>query len=136
LPKDEPVPPEGDVECPPEINGRAREFWDRRAPVLAQMGLLTVADESMLAMLCRTEAELWDAWDDVAKNGMRLLTYTEAGERHLENPAVKMASDAQKRLKALEVEFGMSPSSRTRVKAQPKPVEKTALEKLRDRRNA
>jgi P27 family predicted phage terminase small subunit len=86
--------------------------------------------------MCETEAEYWDARDDVRKNGQRLIGYTEAGQVHRENPCVKIGSDAQKRLKALRVEFGMSPSSRTRVKAAPKPEKKSALEELRDRRKA
>lgn len=132
--ENEPVPPEGDISCPARVKGRAREFWDEHAPYLEQMGLLTVADVPMMAELCQTEAEYWNAVDDVEEHGLRLMTYTEGGTRHMENPCVKIASDAGKRLKSLMVEFGMSPSSRTRVKAAPKPVEKSALEKLRDRR--
>ena len=136
LPPDEPVPPAAELHCPPELKGRARKYWNKRAPVLLEAGLLTVVDTPLLAEMCETEAEYWDARDDVRKNGQRLIGYTEAGQVHRENPCVKIGSDAQKRLKALRVEFGMSPSSRTRVKAAPKPEKKSALEELRDRRKA
>ncbi|MEX0613907.1 MAG: phage terminase small subunit P27 family, partial [Pirellulales bacterium] len=132
--ENEPVPPEGDVSCPERVQGRARGFWDEHAPVLEAMGLLTVADVPMLAELCQTEAEYWNAVDDVAEHGLRLISYTEAGSVWRENPSVRIGSDAGKRLKSLMVEFGMSPSSRTRVKAAPKAKEKSALEKLRERR--
>lgn len=136
---DEPVAPEGEVKCPARLKGRARRFWKEHEPVLMAMGLLTVADVPMLAQLCDTEAEYWDASDDVRKRGVEIerKRYDKNGHEFYvaeDNPSVRIRSDAGKRLARLWVEFGQSPSSRTRVKAAPKPKEKSALEELRERR--
>lgn len=138
LPEGEPEPPEGSVECPETVQGRARVFWKQHEPYLLAMRLLTVADIAMLAILCETEAEYWDARDDVRKRGIEIerKRYGKNGQEFWiseANPSVKIASDAGKRLHRLKLEFGMSPSSRTRVKAAPKKEEKSALEKLRER---
>lgn len=138
---DEPVVPEGDVVMPTYLKGRARKFWHYHAPILTAMGLLTVADVAMLAELCETEAEFWTARDDVRKRGIEIEStrYDRKTDRPYtvteDNPSVKIASDAGKRMKAILVEFGLSPSSRTRVKAQ-KPVEVDPLAELMAQRNA
>jgi P27 family predicted phage terminase small subunit len=141
LPKDEPMPPEGDVKCPSWVKGRARRIWKELAPPLAEMGLLTVLDVPMLADLCVVRAEFIKARADVDKRGIEIeyARYDKKGNEFTvteDNPSVRIASDANKRAKSMEVEFGMSPSSRTRVKAAPKAKEKSALEQLRDRRQA
>lgn len=120
LPKHEPEPVEGEIKCPSTLKGRARTFWKRHEPILKAMGVLTTADVEMMAVLCETEAEFWAARDDVRKNGTRLQVYTEGGSKWVSNPSVTQASDAGKRLKALMVEFGMSPSSRTRIAVKAK----------------
>lgn len=142
LPKDEPVPPEGEIRCPPELKGRARKFWKKHESILTAMGLLTTADIPALANLCDVEAEYWDAADDVRKRGIEIEVTRydrKTGNAFYvteDNPSVRIRSDAGKRLLRLMIEFGMSPSSRTRVKAAPKPEKKSALEELRDRRKA
>lgn len=142
LPTDEPRPPEGDIQCPSWLKGRARRVWKELAPALADAGLLTVLDVPMLADLCVVRAEFMRAVADVEKRGIEVESTKydrKTGAAFYvteDNPSVRIASDANKRAKAMEVEFGMSPSSRTRVKAAPKPEKKSALEELRDRRKA
>jgi P27 family predicted phage terminase small subunit len=136
---DEPIPPSGEVKCPVWLHGRARRVWRELEPVLKAMGVLTVADVAMFAALCETQAEFIDAREDVRKRGIEIerKRYDKQGREFYlveDNPSVRIASDAGKRLKALMVEFGMSPSSRTRVTAQPKPKEKSPLEALMERR--
>lgn len=142
LPENEPVPPEGEIRCPRELKGRARRFWKKHEPILKAMGVLTTADVGMLAELCETENEYWTAREDVRERGIEIEVTRydrKTGAAFYvteDNPSVRIASDAGKRLKALMAEFGMSPSSRTRVKATPKPAAKSALEELRERRKA
>jgi len=136
LPENEPVPPEGAIDCPEWVTERARVFWERHEPVMTAMGVLTTADVDALAVLCETEAEFWDAREDVKTGGARLEVFTESGSKWVANPSVAIASDAFKRAKSMMVEFGLTPSSRTRVKAQPKPEKKSALQELRDRKKA
>jgi P27 family predicted phage terminase small subunit len=126
--RDEPVPPIGDVICPTFLKGRARRFWQRHAPLLSAMRVLTTVDVDALAALCETEAEFWSARDDVRKRGIQIevTRYSKDGAAYEvleDNPSVKIASDAGKRLRMMLVEFGLTPSSRTRLKAT-KPEEK------------
>ena len=126
LPQNEPVPPAGEMLCPAWVQGRAKDIWHELRPVLEGMRVLTLADAAMFAVLCETQAEFIEARLDVRERG------TEVEQRRFDkhgneftvleqNPSVKIASDAGKRVKALMVEFGLSPSSRTRVTATPKP---------------
>ncbi len=139
LPENEPIPPDGDVVMPAYLTGRAVECWDEYEPILTAMQVLTIADVPMLAMLCAIKAEFWIATADVEARGIEIerVRYTKTDQPFYlteDNPSVRIASDASKRAARLEMEFGLSPASRTRVKAIPKQPEKSALEKLRERR--
>lgn len=136
LPMDEPLVPEGEIVCPEYVTGIARDIFDYYVPILAGMNVLTIADVRMLAALAVTEAEFVICTKDIDENGGRLEVFNTEGSKWVSNPSVVQRSDAGKRMKALQVEFGLSPSSRTRVKAAPKPEKKSALEELRDRRKA
>lgn len=129
LPENEPQPPEGEIVPPSTLSPAALEYWKQHEPILLAMGVLTTADVAALAEMCEVEAEFWAARAVVHAEGM-FMTFE--GGRLIEHPAVKVASDAQKRLMRLQVEFGLTPSSRTRVKAQPKEAKKSALEELRE----
>ena len=136
LPIDEPVVPPGAIVCPEYVTGRARDIFLDYQVILEGMNVLTPADVRMLAILAVTEDEFIACTLDIEENGGRLEVFNIEGSKWVSNPSVVQRSDAGKRVKALQVEFGMSPSSRTRVKAAPKPEKKSALEELRDRRKA
>ena len=120
LPTDEPVVPDAPIVCPEHLSPRAKVFWAIHQPILTTMRVLTAADVSALATLCETEAEYWDARADVAQNGTRLEVFDERGSKWLMNPSVNLSSDAFKRLKSMLVEFGMTPSSRSRISVKTK----------------
>jgi P27 family predicted phage terminase small subunit len=90
------------------------------------MRVLTPADVEALAALCEAEAEFWDARADVRKRGIQIdvTRYDrKTGAAFYvteDNPSVRIASDAFKRMKTLLTEFGMTPSSRTRISVAPK----------------
>jgi P27 family predicted phage terminase small subunit len=52
----------------------------------------------------------------------------------MQSPYLTVANRAMQQMKEMLSEFGMSPSSRTRVHAIPPPIEDSALEALRRRR--
>ncbi|OJW11226.1 MAG: hypothetical protein BGO49_11205 [Planctomycetales bacterium 71-10] len=94
---DEPRLPPGDLEPPDCLDddyGYGREHWMELAPMLSAAGLLTEGDRHGLALMCRLYARFrLDPLDDKAiRSYQRLLT-----------------------------EFGLTPSSRSRIKAPPKP---------------
>lgn len=93
LPKNEPIPPDGDV-VRPRMGKRAASVWDRYAPLIGQMGLLTVVDVPAFAMLCSLIAE--SEWKPREMSATRIA-----------------------RMEALFGQFGMTPSSRARLGNMP-----------------
>lgn len=85
------------------------------------MGVLTLADKKALEQLCHAYCEWRDLVKLIEKDGYTYWAPGPNGEEILKsNPAVSMASDAQKRIRAMLVEFGLTPSARTRVKVEEK----------------
>lgn len=119
----EPEAPAGMPACPDWLPARARECWADLGPTLEGMRVVTAADRLALVLLADAYAEWRAARDEVDSEGPTYETETEAGGRMIRShPAVAQASDAARRLRALLVEFGLTPSARSRVKAG-KPAE-------------
>ncbi len=117
----EPKPPRGIPLCPDWLSPIAREHWLALAPKLDELGVLTLVDGHALALLCETYAEYRKARADVVKNGATYWSTSEDGSKMKRaNPNVAIASDAAKRYRGLLAEFGLTPSSRTKVSAVPK----------------
>ena len=100
---DEPTPELGAVP-PPWLpsEGPARAAWDRLAPGLVRAGILTKIDGEALGLACLALEEFLAAREDAA--GWR------------------RADAAWKRYAVILREFGLTPSSRTRVHAVPPPA--------------
>ncbi len=79
--------------------------------------MLTEVDDLALIGLCQSWAEYLEATEQVRKTGM--LVKAPSGYPIL-NPYVVLANQALKRVKAFLTEFGMTPSSRSRVSAAKK----------------
>ena len=78
------------------------------------MRLLTSVDADALAMYCETYAQWVKASGELAKNGM--IVNTENGFPVL-SPYVSIANQCLKTMKGLLTEFGMTPASRSRLRA-------------------
>jgi P27 family predicted phage terminase small subunit len=128
----EPRPPQGLPRIPTHLGGHARAAWLTYAPLLAGMGVLTKADAMALEALCVTYGE-WRRHDAVlAREGE---TYSspvldKRGDPVLDDgvpvpgiirarPEVSLRADADRRLRAWLIEFGLSPSARSKVHAEP-----------------
>lgn len=117
----EPEPTPGPPRMPAWLSSRAKAEWKRIVPELDRLGLLTVVDMAALAAYCQAVAELEQATRTLDKEG-RVCTWPivdkegkKVGDRLKAHPAVAMQRDASQRIKQYLGEFGMSPSSRTRV---------------------
>jgi P27 family predicted phage terminase small subunit len=116
----EPQPQRGIPECPDWLSPLAKEHWIEIAPRLDELGVLTLADGHALALLCETFAEYRKARADVVKHGATYWSTSEDGSKlKRANPNVAIASDAAKRYRGLLAEFGLTPSSRTKVSTAP-----------------
>lgn len=111
--------------CPDYLTGEAAACWKRTAGELYDAGLLTVIDRDALALYCTVFARWREAEAMVAKKGLVVVTNVKrddegnviGGGNYIQNPWLAVANKALEQMCKLEAEFGMTPSSRTRVKA-------------------
>jgi P27 family predicted phage terminase small subunit len=102
--------------CPDFLEGKARQEYFRIGRKLERIGVLTEIDDLALICLCQSWAEFIEATEQARKTGM--LVKSPSGYPIL-NPYVTLANQALKRVKSFLTEFGMTPSSRCRVNADP-----------------
>lgn len=121
---DEPKPEPSEMTAPPGLSPAALKEWDRVKKVLAESGIVSVLDTNALAAYC----EMYAIWASAIKHLQRegMVVSSKRGEP-MRNPYLKIANDAHDRMVKMLTEFGMTPSSRTRVSAtkkQEKPDDK------------
>lgn len=115
-PQDEPRPdPVVDLEPPAWLDVEAQAEWQRVAPMLRRLGVLTESDVAGLLGYCEAWATWKAATQQIRKWGMVLKA--KDGAVPVVSPYVKIAHDALMHMRAFLVEFGMTPSSRARVHA-------------------
>ena len=121
----EPKPPQGDPEMPPDLPKAAAAEWKRIIPELRMLGVLSTIDRAALAAYCHAFARWFQAEREVKRYGITVrepilhLGARTAYVRIKKNPAVTISEGAMKLMKAFLVEFGMTPSSRSRVRIAP-----------------
>lgn len=98
---------------PPEYLGEyGRAEWLRIGPELAAMGLLTEADMPAFEAYCITYQTMVEARLDIEARGLSVQ-----GSRGLvKNPAVTVLASSVSSIRALAAEFGLTPSSRARIR--------------------
>lgn len=89
------------------------EEWERLAPELARLGLLTVIDLSAFEMLCRAYSQ-WRKIDAEIK-GLKSLYFQTPSGYIQQVPQVSLAGRYYKQYKDLATEFGLTPSARGRM---------------------
>ena len=111
---DEPAPPVGVPDCPEFLDEVAREEWDRISVVLSEVGLLTQADRSALAAYCVAYSRWVAAEKQVAKFG----TIVKSPEKNfpMKSPYLTVADQSLETMRKFLVEFGLTPSSRSRIR--------------------
>jgi len=114
LPQGEPKPAPARPECPPQLQGEARQEWERVADELEPLGLLAKVDRAALALYC----DAWGRWVE-ATEALRQygLVIKSPSGYPMQSPYLAIASKAADQMRLLLGEFGMSPASRTRVQA-------------------
>jgi P27 family predicted phage terminase small subunit len=115
LPKHEPTPAAEPPPKPAHLTERAAAAWDRVAPELHRLGLLSVVDGLALELLVCAYDDWREAHIEVAAEGATYETETEHGRIVRAHPQVAIRSDAWRRVKSILAEFGLTPSSRARL---------------------
>ena len=112
--------------CPASLDGVAAECWRRLARELYDAGLLSNIDRDALANYCIAFARHQKAEEMIAKSSEMLKAADEKDSAgnitrvggFYQNPWLSIANKAAETMLKLAAEFGMTPSSRSRVKAE------------------
>ena len=124
----EPQPEAGRPTCPSHLSATARTEWRRIVPELERLGLLTMIDRSALAAYCQAYGR-WVQAEKVLKEKGPLYK-TEKGNV-ITSPMLWVANKAIDQMHRFMVEFGMTPSSRSRISV-PGYLEEDAMSDLLD----
>lgn len=119
--QNEPKPRRERPSAPADMSDRAREAWGYVIGILDRMGVLTEADAMAVELMCEARADWLSARDLIESSGGETYVSknSNTGQALIKaHPAVAMRNDAARRLQSLMAEFGMTPSSRTRVNAR------------------
>ena len=95
-----------------KADDEARREWKRMGKRLHKLGLVTEIDASALAAYCIAWSRWVRAEEELREEGLTITTST---GRLVRNPLLLAASDAMSQMLKLMVEFGMTPSSRSKV---------------------
>lgn len=112
LPKNEPKPRPVPPEMPAHLNGPAKKEWQRVVPILDRLGILSEVDGAALAGYCQCYARWAQCEKRLEKKG---LTFTTPSGYVQQRPEVSMAQKYLQLVKAFCAEFGLTPSSRSRI---------------------
>jgi len=99
--------------------------------MLHEAGILTAVDADALAAYCELHARWVEANEKIREDGLVIKSPSGAP---VQSPYFKISAITFDAMKAMLVEFGMTPSSRARVKStKPKEVENpfAAIDRLR-----
>jgi P27 family predicted phage terminase small subunit len=108
-PKPQPIP----LECPDHLKAEARKEWNWLVPKLVALGVGTEIDRDALVAYCRVYAR----WDRAEKKlDQEGDTVTSPNGYIMPSPYLAIANKALEQMHKFLTEFGMTASSRTRVK--------------------
>lgn len=119
----EPVPPPGDAEPPSHLDERARLVWDQVVPKLTRIGLARSVDGEVLARYCQLIVMWRDSTQFIEKNGRSYPVRADSDNpkkpgkiiRFAAFPEVGLVMRLSRELLAIEREFGLTPSARSRI---------------------
>jgi len=113
--------------CPHHLTAEARKEWHRVVRELYDVGVLTVADRAVLAAYCQCYARWVEAEGMIEAEGS---IQTNPKGYMVKSPWVEIAHQSLTQMRAYMVELGMTPSSRSRVKAVDQKDKPTLAEQL------
>jgi len=117
LNKHEPQPDPAVPECPDWIDDIAKAHWRHIVPQLHAMGVLARIDQDALAAYCKAYARWRNAEEFIQHKGEVYTIKDDNGRvRYVQQwPQVSIAQQMYKTILRLQQEFGLTPSSRSRI---------------------
>ena len=98
--------------CPAYLDEVAKAEWDRLAPILVRMKVLSEADYIALASLCQTFSTMVKAQEQLTKSGILLKTQSGYVQQ---SPLIGIVNSCTEKIVTLCREFGLTPSARSRM---------------------
>ena len=137
LPKNEPKPDPSLPECPEWLMEEAKKEWNRVAPELNRLGLLTVLDRTALAAYCQSYAKWKQAEEFIQRYGTTYRTkkVDSGGQVYVysqQHAEVGIANQCLKQIRAFCAEFGLTPASRARMELPSEREDDDFLLKLKE----
>lgn len=113
--KKEPKPASGVPQCPPHLKGDAKVEWKRVTKELHTLGILTKVDRATLTAYCMAWGDLVRAEKQIEEEGEVIVS--DKGGMY-QNPWVAIKKRSMDQVVKFSAEFGMTPSSRSRLKVE------------------
>jgi len=127
---EEPKPPKGEPEMPKGMSTAAKRYWRMYVDALTITGVLTIVDGVALREAC-VSAALAERYSKVTleepmvEEPLFSKDGTLVGYKHKPNPALAGYIACSKNMKAFQIEFGLTPASRVKLKIEKKPDDPT-----------
>lgn len=112
LNKSEAKPSKAMPECPSWLLPEAKKEWMRLSENLNNLGLLSKVDRAAFAAYCQSYARWKEAHEHIDEEGSTFVTNTGYQQQ---SPWVGIANTNQKLMMQAASEFGLTPSSRSRI---------------------
>lgn len=125
--KEEPQYRTIEEDCPEHLSLVARKEWDRMRDLLQSSRILTEADRSALAAYCVAWGRWVEAEENIKKTG--ILVKSPNGFP-IQNPWLPVSNKAFDHMHKLLQEFGLTPASRSKVKAIPAKDNESGVKRL------
>lgn len=126
LNKKEPKPDPAIPECPKHLEGDARTEWNRIMQELYKLKIISNVDRAALAVYCTAWADYVKACTTLKKEGEVIIS--DKGGTY-QNPWMAIKKRSMDQMVKFAAEFGMTPSSRSRIKVDESDPEEE-LEKM------
>lgn len=111
-------------DCPEWLDEYGKAEWNRLAPELERLGLLTQADLAAFAAYCQAYSDVIKATEQLKELGPDgWVQTTESGYKQ-QHPLVGIKNTAMDKMKSFLIEFGFTPASRSKVTANEPPKSK------------
>jgi P27 family predicted phage terminase small subunit len=105
-------------EMPAHLNTYAKKEWQRIAPILERIGILTEIDMAALAGYCQSYGRWVQVEQNIKKLGKKggdgMIVKSPKGYLMV-NPYLSIANKEREFMHKFLIEFGMTPSSRSRI---------------------
>ena len=126
----EPKPLVVELKCPSYLTAQGKRTFKNLAKLLKDMKVAAASDQQALAMLSDMYSIYRQMRDTLKKNGFTYEIETQnGGTMHRARPEVAILNEAWKNTRSMMSEFGLTPSSRTKVSASG-PNEENPLDKF------